>query len=727
MGIKTKILIITIILFTGFTVGKTVHAAISIHPMLNTGLVGYWGMDEGTGTTVNDHSGNRNNGTASGSPAWVDGKLGKALDFNGTNEVQSVDQDYFSPANNDLTISFWAKIPVGASADGDGNCGWTGRYFIAKQNDPGNAEWGFENDNNTKLCFDLWQSGGTDHGQVETNRTLNDGLWHYYAATVDYLNRLELYVDAVSSVATTTFVGNMDNGAKEMQIGRRGDGNFFVGTIDEVRIYNRALSAGEITRLYNLTKPKIKAASDNGLVGYWSFDEGLGTKAGDMSGRGNNGNITGASWVDGKRGKALDFNGSSGNMNLGDVDAVDGLSALTVCTWVKPTDVTRDYEHIISKAPDNPITGWQLTTGGAAWGGGGNDILVVLGTGSSYTSPYTEGDYLSDGNWTYVCFVYNGSLTGNSNRFKIFTDGAQRTLTFSAPAVPASLTANAVSLEISDDPGGTGDDWYKGLIDEVRIYNRALSATEVASLYNASKKIMKVNTPQNTKLTTGLVGMWTFNGQDMLSSTLAKDVTGNGYVAYLLNGAKLTSGRVGQGLTFDANNDVVLASTTSIGEGSALTVAAWVRFNNPTNNVTKEIVAKDKSAAGQHQWTLFKNRNNSTGALTFGVYNSSDVLADAQSDTPWPTDTNWHHVAGVYDGAYVYVYGDGVSLDSTPPSQTGSIKSYGNYICFGGEFTGATCDTASGGYQIDGDLDEVRIYSRALTASEIKRLYNLGK
>jgi hypothetical protein len=321
---------------------------------------------------------------------------------------------------------------------------------------------------------------------------------------------------------------------------------------------------------------------------------------------------------------------------------------------------------------------------------------------------------INDGAWHHIAVTYV------SSSLIIYIDNV--------PSTPSTRAADSGSTSgVNSLIGKREDDTncFNGSMDELRIYNRALSATEVTSLYNASKKIIKVNAPQNTKLTDGLVGMWTFNGQDMINGTTAHDVTGNGLEAYFLNGPKLTSGRIGQGVALDADNDVIIASTTSIGEGSALTVSAWVRFNNPTNNVTKEIVNKYRSGAGMQQWLFIKDRNNATGQLRFAVWNSSDVEAYATSDSAWPTDTSWHHVAGVYDGANVYVYGDGTTLDSSPNAQTGAIKSYSNYVCFGGEWTGATCSDA--GNELDGDLDEVRIYNRALTAAEIKRLYEMGK
>jgi len=241
---------------------------------VNNGLVGYWNMDEGGASTAKDSSGNGNNGTLTNGPLWTKGKKGNALKFDGVDDyVNLTDQDYFSPAVNDITVSVWVKVPETAPAVGQGLQGSQGSYFVSKGSTD-NWEWAFENDNNTKLYFALWQSDGLDHGYVGIDRTMNDGKWHFYSATVRYLSKVILYVDGSEVANTTSFSGAMSNGSQTVQVGERGDGNYFSGTIDEVRIYNRALTPEEINYLYNEKKP----------VGQWDLDEGGGTTVHDSAG-----------------------------------------------------------------------------------------------------------------------------------------------------------------------------------------------------------------------------------------------------------------------------------------------------------------------------------------------------------------------------------------------------------------------------------------------------------
>jgi len=222
---------------------------------------------------------------------------GSAISFDGIDDLVVVaDRDTFSPPVNTMTISFWAKIPTTATALGNGSCGSTGRYFIAKGN-TNQWEWAVENDNNSKLCVNLWQLNSNNHGNVSISRTLNDGLWHHYAITLTYLTRLVLYLDGVQVASTTSFSKTMGNGTEPLRIGGRADGNNFWGILDEVRIEKRELTAAEIATQYNSTG---QSGSSANLAASWHFDEGSGTTTADYSGNGATGTLlNGPTWVTG--------------------------------------------------------------------------------------------------------------------------------------------------------------------------------------------------------------------------------------------------------------------------------------------------------------------------------------------------------------------------------------------------------------------------------------------
>lgn len=244
---------------------------------LQTGLVGHWKLDETSGTTATDSSSNGNDGTMQGgldaANDSVTGKIGTALDFDGVDDyVRINDQNVFSPVVNDMSVSVWAKVPVSAAAVGDvGGCGNTGALLLSKGSSANGWEWLFENNNNSKICFTTHQSTGSPHAVTYYNMTLNDGGWHHYVGTIDYLNRQALYVDGVEVSSVTSFTGTMTNSISNVLVGRRSDGNYFTGQMDDVRMYNRALSNSEIAQLYCVGAPgKIDYDTDNHVMTFCS-------------------------------------------------------------------------------------------------------------------------------------------------------------------------------------------------------------------------------------------------------------------------------------------------------------------------------------------------------------------------------------------------------------------------------------------------------------------------
>jgi hypothetical protein len=185
--------------------------------------IAHWKFDDGQGTTAVDSSSNKTVGTLNSfdtAPSTRSGWMkddqclaGKCLLFNGTSSyVSTADRNAYSPSVNSISVSFWAKIPTNATASGNGSCGAAGAYMVAKGN-TSNWEWGFENDNNTLLCLDLFQTSGTAYKLISVSRTMNDGQWHHYAATIEPGTLVTLYVDGVLVTSANSSFNNNSGGA----------------------------------------------------------------------------------------------------------------------------------------------------------------------------------------------------------------------------------------------------------------------------------------------------------------------------------------------------------------------------------------------------------------------------------------------------------------------------------------------------------------------------------
>jgi glucose/arabinose dehydrogenase len=209
----------------------TVPVTLTVSPP-STGLVGAWGFNETTGTTVADASGNANAGTVSGATRSTAGRFAGALSFDGVNDSVLVADANSLDLRTSMTLSAWVRPSVG----GD----W--RTVLLKEQ-PG------------QLVYALYSSTDNNRpsGHIYTNGDMALGgpavlpvnTWSHLAMTWDGLTR-RLYVNG-TQVASGALTGTAALSASPLRIGGNSIwGEWFAGLIDEVRIYNRALSAAEI-------------------------------------------------------------------------------------------------------------------------------------------------------------------------------------------------------------------------------------------------------------------------------------------------------------------------------------------------------------------------------------------------------------------------------------------------------------------------------------------------
>ncbi len=203
------------------------------------GLVGYWTFDEGSGTTASDSSGNGNTGTLTNGPTWTSGQIGGALSFDGVNDVVEIDSVSSLKPSTVITVSAWVKLKVDATA--------FNAYIIAFDNInyAYHLSW-------TDAAPDrfIWRVRNTN-GVKEASYKINPkGVWVNVVGTFDGTTQ-KIYTDGVErdSIAVS---GNIDyTFASQLNIGAQRKSNIWDGTIDDVRIYNRALSTTEIADIYN--------------------------------------------------------------------------------------------------------------------------------------------------------------------------------------------------------------------------------------------------------------------------------------------------------------------------------------------------------------------------------------------------------------------------------------------------------------------------------------------
>ncbi len=662
-------------------------------PPTNLGLVGYWSFNEGTTTVATDFSGNGKTGTLSGfsAPAsatsgWSNGKLGNSLNFDGTDDKVAINQPIY-PSNTNWTVSAWFKssdnlgIIYGESQNGANN------QKIQMTILTGKIRIGIQNSAGTVLA-------------VNSTQSVNDGAWHH-AVFSDSNGTATLYIDGVADASNFNYTrsGSFLQDASTIGcIQEVSCNDNFVGSIDEVRLYTRALTAAEAVKLYQSGLVKINSSQNNqvtnGLIGMWSFDGAdVTNKVYDRSGQGNNGyfvnGATSTAKTIGKLGQALTFDGTDDYVDIGDQSIYDfGTSNFSVTGWVK-TIATGEKAVIAKRTVCNEESFWNIRKTP------GNQFSFEIDedAGGTDHATATGGPTINDGVWHHFAGVREGVVA------KIYVDGV-----FAASASSAGITniSNTASVSIGNGVCGA----LNAQIDDIRIYNRALTGSEVTQIYNMGGS--KINTsqpaPAGTTLGSGLVGYWSFNGSDVTDKVY--DRSGGGNHGYFLNGATSTAktiGKMGQGLIFDGSDDVVDFGTfLPVSGATARTVSFWIK---PTADVAGETVS----------WGTDPNRFNMRAGnpyvprLSVGPANcdpeaqANDALVPGQ----------WNHVVWAgQDNLNTYkLYREGVLIFSCA--------------------TNSALNTSGAGLTINGDflvtMDEVRIYNRELSAFEIKQLYLLGK
>jgi len=233
-------------------------------------------------------------------------------------------------------------------------------------------------------------------------------------------------------------------------------------------------------------------ASDEGLVAYYSFDEGEGNVLHDLSGNGNDGTIYGAKWVDGKYGKALSFDGRDDYVEIPDDNSLD-LTTMSVGCWFKSGPNVNNYRSMVSKELSSGYTIiWPYR------------LMILKNTGKvrfDFTMNHrTKDGYIetnnvyNDDRWHYVTV----SRDDNIKELKIYIDGKLDNSKYYSGNIDQNNEVAKLGISPYTEQNTYGSYPFDGIIDEVRIYNRALTESEIkADMVSSSPEMMK-KTIQNT-------------------------------------------------------------------------------------------------------------------------------------------------------------------------------------------------------------------------------------
>jgi len=665
--------------------GASVKIGAQTTDALSNGLVGYWKMDEsswnGTSGEVIDSSGRGVNGTAVNSASTTTAKYNKGGNFDGVSKY--VNFTAISPTVDNFTVATWIYI------SGDGNLGYNGLISAGK--------FRLFIDNSTNYMHSqIGSSGSYNHTSTVS---VSRNTWHHVVLTFDGSSR-KYYLDGVMSESNSTY----GSGAGWYNtLGTAQTNAYYLnGLLDEVRVYNRALSPAEISQLYNWAP---------GPVGYWKMEEKTGGNIYDSSGNSNTGGLTGSSSMPGKFGNGRYFTRTS-YANVTDNDTLSAKN-LTIGAWIKMSNMTSDLNFIISKVDD--WTGSGTTKEYALWIN--TDGTIVFDLFDNCTTAAVRRsittDTLTINRWYYISAVWDGT------KQYTYIDGR-----LSKTTTPTATTLGNCTPNLHIGNGSALNHYsFDGIIDEAIIYNYARTAKQITEDMNAGHPI--VGSPMG-----GALQYWKFDegsGDTTYNSSTQGNSgdlggAGNNCPNFTPDACPLwdQNGKISKALRFTKSLGAAYVDAGSLASSAEGTMTAWIRPGGTYTTPQAVFGGLASNGADVSARYFLGMINTAVGVCTSGDWytniangSTNQFVCSGQvfNSTNFPANV-WTHVAITYNDTEVKFYKDRrlVSTVARTANGAGGGSSQPFSIGRGGGYNG---------HYFDGAIDEAKIYNYVLTPSEI--------
>ena len=678
----------------------------------STGPVLSWSMNEGTGATLNDNTLNANIGTlgtTTSAPTWTTSDLcveGSCLKFDGSNDY--VSKTYSSDTElNPGTASFSVNAWFKHSSTQAGTDVLISRVDGADANGIG---YKIYMDSSGFICFGIDQTAGSFPVDSACSTTsYADSKWHQVSGVKNGTTSIILYIDGQQIAADTSITSTTISGSSPAF--RVGIDNGFVnpwdGFIDAVKVYPYARSADQVKTDFTargsvngvgtqMGNSDMNKNLSNGLVGYWKLDESTAdTCAGGTNDScDSSGNLNDGAWTNGatfttvaRFGNAVTLDGTNDYINVADKDSLSPTD-ITLSTWIKMTalpSVAGEDEMIMRKSHgSSPFNAYHWYVRQSD-----NKLRFEWYQSDGSSNNITGSTALTAGTWYHVVF----SKTGTTGR--IFINGV---VDVEVNTMTDSTYNSSGPLRIGSN-GSTAN--FYGQIDESRIYNRGLSPSEVAALYNYAP------------------GPLFYYPLEEKSGTIVYDKSGNSHNGSISNPSSTNSvpGKFGNGFSNVVSGQLSSSDyLTTLYKNGSYTWSGWFHPDLATRSSYDLFFQDGNTASFALSFTgnLFE---------LFWDTSGNNIICSSPSGL-YPVSNNWYFAAFVYDGSVsdpasrfiLYINGVKQVLSCTTSGTITDIVI----------IAAATIGNGGNYGIISGIIDEVRLYNYVRTSAQIIEDMNGG-
>ena len=617
-------------------------------------LIAHYPFEEGQGTQTADVTGNGNDGTINGDVTWVPGHIGSAVHFDDAGERIVIGPIDPSSENNAMTLAAWINWEgLGHSRAQQGiigkRLGW----------DPGTGvKWFWQAQPSGALLFRADWAGGGGTGLWWGNTQLEPyaNQWIHVALTWDDGTAIQYINGEEVSTGNITFQTTADDTPVTIGCVDSTNNEHFVGIIDEVRIYDVALTPEEIKGVMIGVFPQASAPNpEDGAL--------------------NEATWVTLTWKPGTEAVSHDvyFSDSFADVNEGTADAFQG----------NRSDATFIVGFPGFPYPDGLVPGttyyWRIDEVNEAdpnspWRGDVWSFWIPL-TNAYAPSPADGARYIDREptlSWQpgFGAKLHNVVFGDNPDEVKnALTGSSVIETTFTPGQLEAGKTYYWRVDELDPPTTIKGDVWTFTTLPDIPIADP------------------------------DLVGWWKL---DEGAGTTVVDWSGHGNHGTFVGEPSWADGIDGGAVVFDGKNDYINCGNNAVLDiTDQITLSVWVKTNDSGNGQHNMWLGK-----GDHAYAIKHQTGNN---IEFFIYDGDWYTAQYAVDDSF--NGLWHHVAGTYDGTALRVYLDGELVVTEP--RVGSIEARPDVVAIGNN------SEASGRFY-EGAIDDARIYNRALTADEIR-------